>query len=95
MTSEDTQRIVINRRYGGFSLSERAVEWMGDRGVDNPRDLTRDDPQLVECVETLGEEAGGRFATLQVVEIPEDVEWEVMEYDGMEWVAEEHRTWSP
>jgi hypothetical protein len=29
-----------------------------------------------------------------VIEIPDDVEWEVEEYDGLEWVAEKHRTWS-
>jgi hypothetical protein len=28
-----------------------------------------------------------------VVEIPDGVEWEIAEYDGLEWVAEKHRTW--
>ena len=27
------------------------------------------------------------------VSIPDDVEWQIEEYDGMEWVAEAHRTW--
>jgi len=30
---------------------------------------------------------------LKVVEIPDDVEWNVQEYDGNEWVAEKHRIW--
>ncbi len=30
---------------------------------------------------------------MQIVEIPDDVDWEVMEYDGMEHIAEKHRTW--
>jgi hypothetical protein len=28
-----------------------------------------------------------------VVEIPDDVNWQVEEYDGMEHIAEKHRTW--
>jgi len=31
---------------------------------------------------------------LKIVDIPDGVEWEIEEYDGMEWVAEKHRTWS-
>ena len=33
-------------------------------------------------------------ANHKIVEIPADVEWQIQEYDGMEWVAEKHRTWS-
>lgn len=57
--------------------------------------LDRTDPNLVQAIEELGEEkASGRFAELKVVEIPDDVEFYVAEYDGNEWVAEKHRTWS-
>ena len=28
-----------------------------------------------------------------MTKIPDDVEWYVEEYDGIEWVAEVHRTW--
>jgi hypothetical protein len=48
---------------------------------------------LVQIVEELGEKANGFAAELKVVEIPEDVEYTVEEYDGIEWVAEVHRTW--
>ncbi len=33
------------------------------------------------------------FAKLKVVEIPDDVDWEVENYDGIEWIAEKHRIW--
>lgn len=33
------------------------------------------------------------FAKLKVVEIPDDVDWEVEDYDGVEWIAEKHRVW--
>ena len=57
------------------------------------RDLNRSDPDLVAVVEEIGKPASGRHANLKVVEVPDDVEWVVEEYDGMEWVSETHRTW--
>jgi hypothetical protein len=45
-------------------------------------------------VEQLGEAANGEFAELKVVEIPDDAEWTIQEYDGDEWIAEKHRTWN-
>jgi len=36
----------------------------------------------------------GEYSELKVVEIPDDVKWQLEEYDGLEWVAEKHRTWS-
>jgi hypothetical protein len=44
-------------------------------------------------VEEMGENVNTRFSELKVVEIPNDVEWQIEEYDGAEWVAEKHRTW--
>lgn len=60
----------------------------------NDRDVPRDDPVLIQVIEELGEEADGRHASLKIVEIPDDVEWQIEEYDGSEWIAEVHRTWS-
>ena len=58
-------------------------------------DLLRDDPVLVRVVEELGgDAAGGAAADLNIVTIPADVSWTIQDYDGMEWVAERHRTWS-
>ena len=56
-------------------------------------DLKRDDPLLVECVETLGEESYGSCSKLSVVEIPDGINWEIDEYDGNETVDEVHRSW--
>jgi hypothetical protein len=57
-------------------------------------DFKRDDPDLVAVVEELRSDADGRHARLKVVEIPDGVEWELDEYDGVEHVAEKHRTWA-
>ena len=56
-------------------------------------DLNRDDPDLVQCLETLGEAANSIYSELKIVEIPGNVDWMICEYDGAEWIAERHRTW--
>jgi len=56
-------------------------------------DVPRNDPTLVAVVEQLGDAANGSCARLAVVEIPDDVEWEIKEHDGSEHIAEKHRTW--
>ena len=87
-------RIVLNKCYGGFSLSKKACKELGMSEDDCPgRDVLRNDPKLIEIIEKLGKKADGDYAELRIVEIPDDVEWEIEEYDGMEWVAEKHRTW--
>ncbi len=88
-------KVVINKCYGGFSVSQAGMEFMGLDwdGYGHLSDLSRDDPKLVECVEKLGSKASGNLAELSVVEIPDNVPFTIKEYDGIEWVAEEHRTW--
>ena len=56
-------------------------------------EIPRDDEALVQLVEENAELASGRCADLRVVEIPDDVQWEIEEYDGSEHIAEVHRTW--
>ena len=87
-------KIVVNRRRPGyFILSDQACAELDCTHFDYNDYDKRNDHKLVACVEKLGEAAGGRTANLKVVEIPDDVEWTIEEYDGSEWVAEKHRTW--
>lgn len=65
-----------------------------DSGYFCQRDIERTDPILVEIVKLLGKKANGRCAELRIIEIPDNVEWEIDEYDGMEHVAEKHKTWN-
>lgn len=99
------KKIVLNRCYGGFSLSKdvKSMYKNATRDVIRPtgwfsdQDIPRDDPTLIDIIEKIGlEKAGGGFAKLQIIEIPEDVAedgWIIQDYDGVEWVAEKHRTW--
>lgn len=62
--------------------------------VFDDKALDRDDPVLVQVIQELGKAANTRYSDLKIVEIPADIEWQIEEYDGLEWVAEKHRTWS-
>ncbi len=96
-----TKKVVINTRYGGFSLSSLALKRIAelqnkecdsfdyDFGIKNREDLL-----LIRVIEELKEKANGRYAELKIVKIPDDVEYTIEEYDGLEWIAETHRTWS-
>ncbi len=86
------KKIVINRCFGGFSLSEEAEKLIGAKSYMD-YDEDRENPKLIEVVEKLGAAANGACANLRIVEIPEDVEYTIEEYDGIESVHEKHRSW--
>lgn len=95
----ENQKIVVAASHGGFGLSEKGLLRLGELDerwrVDDPFDIPRDNPALVQVVEEMGKEASDPHAELKVVEIPEGVEWELGYYEGREWVAEKHRRWWP
>lgn len=53
----------------------------------------RTDSKLIETVEELKGRASTQASKLEVIEIPDDVDWEIDDYDGMETVHEKHRSW--
>lgn len=148
-------KIVINKSYGGFRLSPKAIKRLAELNgkkcyffegfkepfkkvsiekaskciffyafsVPNPDDvlpkeekgedetyleynnklkeitllynnINRTDPKLIQVVEELGKEANGICADLKIVEIPDGIEWEINQYDGLETIEEKHRSWS-
>ena len=107
------RKIVINNGYGGYNLSDEAVELymkLSGKAIERHEykkktfgfdhwydfeEIQRDDPFLVQVVETLKSRASGSSANLAIAEIPEEVEWGIDEYDGWESVEEVHRSWGP
>jgi hypothetical protein len=83
-------KIVINRCFGGFGLSEEALALLD---IEYAWDIQRNDPRLVEVVERLGKAANGACSELRVVEIPDGVEYNLSDYDGVETIHEKHRMW--
>lgn len=132
-----SQRIAVNRCYGGFGLSHEAQraligqcehirliepsEYYGGlegwerrfaedqklrEGVgavlvhegkivldEHRQDETRTCPAMIAVVERLGEAANSWAARIEIVDVPDGVDWQIDEYDGQEWVSEAHSTW--
>lgn len=137
-------KIAINRCFGGFGLSDKAIEMIMKRKgfgcykykrtkykfrdgvdeftrIDNNEssllfdyctkdlgkkineipdenywyydDLERTDEDLISVIEELGTEASGDYGDVAVIEIPDDVDWEIDDYDGIETIHEKHRVW--
>lgn len=133
-------KIILNKCYGGFSLSKEAyelyakkkgltlypyydssednfttfkkgnssfltyyfIEDFGDEVFKNTIDWSknlyldyeyRNDPTLIEVVEELGEKANGRFSNLVVVDIPDNMDYVIDDYDGIETLHERVREW--
>ena len=57
------------------------------------RDNHREDTVLIEVIEELGEEASGMCGKLKVVEIPDDLDYVIDEYDGIETLHERVQEW--
>ena len=81
----------VDNEYGGTDYYVDGIK--DDEHYFWHLDIDRDDAALVQVVEELQEKSEGQYASLKVVEIPDDVDWFIMEHDGREWVAERHRTW--
>lgn len=84
-------KIVLNKCYGGFSLSEFACEKLGcgPYDYDYSETLSRTDEKLIDLIETYGsEKCSGEHSAIVVVEIPDEAtDWEFDEYDGVEFVT--------
>lgn len=57
-------------------------------------DKVRTDPDFIAMIKEFGaEKCNGTFAELKIVKIPDDVQWEIDDYDGIETIHEVHRSW--
>jgi hypothetical protein len=96
-------QVVINTSHSNFAISEEAVTYIRKK-LKVPKthlseinaysfDYDRSHPLLIEVINKLGHKADGLYATLKIVEIPNNVSWKVMCDTSGEYVAEEHRIW--
>lgn len=53
----------------------------------------REDPVLIEVIEELGNEASGSFGDLVIVEIPDDLDYVIDDYDGIETLHQRVQEW--
>jgi hypothetical protein len=107
--------VVINRCFGGFCISDEAVElylqkaeltytkyndeyYIASNGekyneYSFSEDEKRTDPILIQVVKELKEKSFGYCSKLKIVEIPDNIEFEISDYDGKEIVEEKHLKW--
>lgn len=77
------------------NLTFEQKEWKNKNYYYLAGNVKRDDPTLIEVVETLGSKAASAsLSQLAIVEIPQGVDWYIHDYDGMESIQENHRSWS-
>jgi hypothetical protein len=94
LTSPEDRIVYDDKTFNKLSLNERQeYNKKYSAQIFNWYLIERNDPALIQVVEELGEKSFGQHSKLSIVEIPDDVSWTIEEYDGSEWVAEEHRTW--
>ena len=78
-------KIVVNRCWGGFSLSDEACTLLNCETYDYINPEMRNDFNLISAVETLGKDANGLHANLVVKEISDEAtDYTIIDYDGME-----------
>ena len=92
---ETPDEIPSQEEFQSMSLEERRASNAHYAQIAAPHcsDIPRDDPDLIAVVREMGDAANGRCASLEIVDVPDGVAWEISEYDGNEHVAEQHRTW--
>ena len=101
-------KIILNKCFGGFGVSKQALEecagaiWTEGASTDasdyvclsyESEDKARVCPRLIAMVERDSEAASGPCAALDVVEIPDNEEWEIQEYDGQERIGPPVTVW--
>lgn len=88
------ESLIGDKEWNDMTLEERQAQnkLYSKHSLDSHQD-DRTDHHLIQVVEELGEKANGSCAELEIIEIPDGVEWELDEYDGLESVHEKHRSW--
>lgn len=85
-------KIVLNKNFGGFGITKavykkmRELFWLDEKQTD---ELTRTDEKFVKAVEEC--EKKGTSGDLRVIEIPDDMDWDIFDYDGYEYVYDVNR----
>lgn len=102
MDKNEWTEIVYNGSYGGFYLSDEAVdrlrELKGDRNFNANRyyeDDHRTDPDLIQVVHELGSKVNGLngISDLRTKEIKKGEIYRIDKYDGLETIVTAYDDW--
>jgi len=77
-------KIVLNKDYGGFSVSDYVRDTLD---LEDNYSADRKDPRLIKLIEDFPDRCDGTFATLKIVEIPDEAtDYYISDYDGLETI---------
>jgi len=97
-----TQKVVVNRGYGGFSVSDNVVRWMRENGYERAQELTlpgeeyddgskRDKDGIIDCCYPRESWIRTYTGLIDAVEEHITTDLSVVEVpDGVEWVITEY-----
>ena len=92
-------KVAINNDWGGFSLDKDTLNRYNQlSGKSEKYDwkIKRNDKHLIQAIEEAKKKDKVHcfIEDIKIVEISDDVEYEIHDYDGMESIHEVHRSWS-
>ena len=88
----ENKKVVINSCHGGFDINEEAMKKLGIDRFDRYDNEFRSNPDLINLIES-GFDCNSDYSRLKIVEVPDDIEWYIHEYDGRESIRECSRVW--
>lgn len=82
-------RVVYNSDWGGFGLSDEAIKWLKEHGLEfeDEDDIPRHNKLLVQCVHELGRKANDEYSDLRI-RVLSGNQYRIEEYEGKESVWE-------
>jgi hypothetical protein len=91
--AENRSMISYYQNYIPEDKDNQDEDYWENAGYWSYYDLERTDSILIQVIEELGDKADGWAAKLDIVDVPDDVNWYIDDYDGVESVRENHRSW--
>ena len=101
-------KVVINNSFAEFEVNGKCVKSLEIKGYEigdfienetfginsDNEFMYRSHKDFIDTLEAIGLENASYYQNkLKIVEIPDDIEWTIQNEDGIEWIAEKHRTW--
>ena len=88
----DDSYIIVSKNYGD-SFTDKELNEKDKIYIEEGYNIPRNNIHLVKVVEEMGEDAWGEYSKLKVIDIPDDIEWEIIEHDGWEIIVDKNRSW--
>lgn len=81
----------VKAHYSSFNVFYEGMLYDLKSSYENEKIRCHKD--LISVIEKLGERANGICASIKIIKIPAGVDFHIEEYDGMETIHENHRSW--